>query len=272
MTVIFDGREFAKEKEEKLQKRVELLKTKGITPKLVSIVVGDIDGAMKYQEMKKRAGERVGVTVEIREKKEEIRLSELKLEIESLNQDTSVHGIMIQLPLPLNFSNEDRTTVINAIDSKKDVDGMREDSKFIAPVVKAVIEAIEIASSPAKPDPHNDIICAVVGAKGFEGRKMVKELERLGYRVKGLDKDYERRTMNDELTSADCIISCTGVVGLITGDMVKDGVVAIDVGAPKEDFDFESVSKKASFITPVPGGIGPVTISCLMENIVDAAS
>jgi methylenetetrahydrofolate dehydrogenase (NADP+) / methenyltetrahydrofolate cyclohydrolase len=291
MTIIFDGKEFAKKNEGELREKVVLLKKKGITPKLVSIVVGDVDGAIKYQEMKKKAGERIGIEVEIKKFQTDTKVSELSEFIKTLNSNKDTHGIMIQLPLPSNFSKEDRGTLINKIDSKKDVDGMREDSLYVAPVVKAVVEAIEesfnvIASEQSERgdllngnaerllrSARNDgMRVVVIGAKGFEGKKMVKELNGQGFVVHEFDKDSEPSTMNPELKNADVGISCTGASGLITGDMVKEGVIAIDVGSPKGDFDFESVTKKASFITPVPGGIGPVTIACLMENIINASS
>ncbi len=262
MAIVFDGREFAKKKEVELLEKVELLRKKGITPKLFSIVVGDVDGAMKYQEMKKKAGERVGIEVEIKIFKENASEKEIEKEIERLNASLNVHGVMIQLPLPKSFSKEDREQLINAINPQKDVDGLREDSHFVAPVVKAVLEAIK--ASPLRGGPCK---VAVVGAKGFEGIKMVRELVRNSFIVHGLDQE-DSLTTNYQLLTADVVISCTGVPDLITGGMVKEGVIAIDVGAPRGDFDFESVSKKASFITSVPGGIGPVTIACLLENVV----
>jgi methylenetetrahydrofolate dehydrogenase (NADP+) / methenyltetrahydrofolate cyclohydrolase len=270
--IIFDGRAFAKEKEQELQTKVEKLKVRGITPKLVSIIVGDVDGALKYQEMKKKAGERVGVEVEVQKFSKETETVRLLKVLMVLKKDPSIHGVMIQLPLPKNFSNEEKDELIHAIDPKKDVDGMREDADFVAPVVMAVMESLEIAASTSFPRNDNMKII-VVGAMGFEGRKMVKELVSKGVMVHGLDKENsEVLTMNQELSTADIVISCTGTSGLITGDMIKEGAIVIDVGAPKGDIDFESVAKKASFITPVPGGIGPVTISCLMENVIAAAS
>lgn len=268
--IIFNGREFAKVKEEALKERVRVLQEKGITPTLVSIVVGDESGALGYQNMKKKAGERVGVEVEIVPFPMEMELHKLLKYLRLLKHDHRVYGIMIQLPLPKSFSKEDREELIAAIDPKKDVDGMREDSEFVAPVVKAVMEALEegkrqIAKSKSQ--------IAVIGANGFEGRKIVREFERLGYRVQGLDKeDMGGKGLVSHTKSADVIVSTTGVPNLITGDMVKVGAIVIDVGAPKGDVDFGSVAKKASFITPVPGGIGPVTIACLLENVVEAAS
>src|SRR5258706_14218801 len=129
--IVFNGKEFAKEKENDLQNRVQVLQKKGITPKLVSIVVGDEGGALGYQNMKKKAGERVGVEVEVRQFPEETGKAKLLKELRSLTKDPTTHGIMIQLPLPRSFSKEDKEELINTIDPKKDVDGMREGSVFV---------------------------------------------------------------------------------------------------------------------------------------------
>jgi methylenetetrahydrofolate dehydrogenase (NADP+)/methenyltetrahydrofolate cyclohydrolase len=266
--LIFDGRAFAKAKEEELQVRVQKLKDDGIVPTMVSIVIGDIDGSLKYQEMKKKAGARVGIEIDIKAFDVHISKDEIVKEIERLNEDPKIHGIMVQLPLPKSFTNDDRGQILSAIDPKKDVDGMRDVSGYEAPVVRAVIAALHAAKKLSVMSTLSKV--AVVGAKGFEGRKIVEHVTSLKLLVTEFDKGDDLG--NSHLFNADVVISCTGQSGLITGDMVKEGVIAIDVGAPSGDFDFESVSQKASFITPVPGGIGPMTIALLMENIVFAAS
>ncbi len=276
MTVIFDGKEFAKEKEEALQGRVEILQKKGITPKMVSIVVGDVDGSMKYQEMKKRAGERVGVELEIIQFQEGIEVSKVIEVIKKENEDPNVHGVMVQLPLPKHFSQEEKEFLINTIDLQKDVDGMRDDSPFTTPVVKAVLEAIDEGLRVTGHALNSPQKTAIVGAKGFEGKKMVKAIMGNNHLVVRLDKEeLEAEDKDDsrarQTSLSDIVVSCTGVPNVIRADMIREGTLCIDVGTPKGDFDFESVSQKAGFITPVPGGIGPVTIVSLMENIVEAA-
>ena len=168
---------------------------------------------------------------------------------------------MIQLPFPDKFSVHDRNEMINSINLRKDVDGLREDSMYIAPVVKAVIYAI--------PNKNTSLKTVILGARGFEGRKITKKLRELGYRdVFELD-----RTGNKDLKkifqNADLIISATGQPDLIRPDMIKEGVILIDVGSPYGDIS-RSCYEKASYVSPVPGGIGPVTISYLLENVVDA--
>lgn len=262
MVKLFNGRKFARRKEKELEGMVSALKKRGVTPKLVSIVAGDEGGAQFYQSLKKKVAQEVGCKFLIRKYKAEDRIRRLVDGIRQLNKDKSVHGIMIQLPLPDNLRLE-ANSLIKAIDSKKDVDGMREDSSFVAPVVKAVLIALE--SSPLKGSPLKVV---VVGAKGFVGRKIVKELRSKNYELWGVD--LETKNLKEKTKDADVVISATGRPGLIKESFVKKSFVAIDVGAPKGDFD-EKAIKKAKFATPVPGGIGPVTISCLLENLITSA-
>ena len=123
----FDGKKIAFEKERELKKDVARLRRKGVTPKLTSIVVGDVGAGKFYQSLKKKAAERIGAEVEVISLSPSISLKEIKVEIEKYNSDPKVHGVMIQLPLPGNLKANTKS-LINAIDVKKDVDGLREDS------------------------------------------------------------------------------------------------------------------------------------------------
>ena len=266
----FDGKKIAFQKERELKKDIARLRRKGVTPKLASIVVGDVGAGKFYQSLKKKAAERIGAEVEVISLSPSISLKEIKAEIEKYNSDSKVHGVMIQLPLPANLKANTKS-LINAIDVKKDVDGLRENSQFLTPVVKAVlaalIEATYVLSSPTDRLKFG-LKTLVVGAKGFEGVKIIRVLQEMGYEVEGVDvaiKNIKLKTKN-----ADIIISVTGSPGLIEPDMIKDGAAVIDVGFPEGDIDKE-VYKKAAFVSPVPGGIGPVTISMLLENLVEAA-
>ena len=266
----FDGKKIAFQKERELKKDIARLRRKGVTPKLASIVVGDVGAGKFYQSLKKKAAERIGAEVEVISLSPSISLKEIKAEIEKYNSDSKVHGVMIQLPLPANLKANTKS-LINAIDVKKDVDGLRENSQFLTPVVKAVlaalIEATYVLSSPTDRLKFG-LKTLVVGAKGFEGVKIIRVLQEMGYEVEGVDvaiKNIKLKTKN-----ADIIISVTGSPGLIEPDMIKDGAAVIDVGSPEGDID-KDVYKKAAFVSPVPGGIGPVTISMLLENLVEAA-
>lgn len=265
MTTVFDGRAFAAAKEEELKKEVAKLKTKGATPKLVSILVGNDPASHLYVDLKKKAAERVGAMVEIKEFSEDSAISDIISFIKTTNEESSVHGIMIQLPLPRKFSEEERDSAIKTINPAKDVDGLQDDSHFLTPTVKSVLFVLKEASGNiVRPDTQ----VVVIGHSGFEGGKIFKVLKEMGYEIAGVNsrtKDLQAKTLE-----ADILISATGSPGIIKGSMVKEGAIVIDIGAPLGDVVKEEVVGKASFISPVPGGIGPVTVVSLLENLIDS--
>lgn len=275
----FDGKKIAAGKERELKKEVERLRRKGITPGLVSIVVGDVGGGKFYQSLKKKAAQRIGAEIKIISLNPSVSLGEIKAKIEKYNSDVKVHGVMVQLPLPGNLKLKTKD-LINAIDPQKDVDGLREDSQFLTPVVKAVLAALIEASyvlSSESVQLKTGLKIVVVGAKGFEGAKITRVLKEMGYKVEGVDvatkniklRPEDDRPLAEKTKNADILISVTGSPGLIRPEMVKEGVAVIDIGSPKGDVD-KAAYKKAVFVSPVPGGIGPVTISSLLENLVEA--
>lgn len=271
VAIIFNGKSFVSQKESDLIKEIERLRGKNIVPKLTSILVGDNPASVLYLNLKKKKAEKVGVAVDILKFETSVRFDELIHEIRKLNRDNSVHGIMIQLPLPSIFSKSQRDKIINAIAKKKDVDGLREDSPYLTPTVKAVLSALKEASNLSlKKDDPNKYKVVVVGYKGFEGRKIFKVFKDMGYDVEGVDKKTEDLGLRTK--SADVLISATGSRGLITKDMLKKGAVVIDVGAPHGDVKLKEVSEKVAFISPVPGGVGPMTIYYLLENLTAAAA
>ena len=264
MLRIFDGKALALAKLNKLTLQVEKLKEKGVTPKLVSILVGDNPASTLYVNLKKKAGEKVGVEVEIIHLPKNEKSEELKNLIDKFNKDESVHGIMVQLPLPKKFSKKERDEIIGRIAKEKDVDGLHHDSFYLTPTVKAILEAVKQANPLSK---HSYKVC-IVGHKGFEGRKIYRIFKKMGYKVDGADS--KTKDLKNKSLKADILISATGKAGLIRGGMVKEGAVVIDVGSPKGDVKTEEAGEKASFISPVPGGVGPVTIACLLENLMQS--
>lgn len=262
-SIIFDGIMFAAEKEASLGIRVLGLKARGVYPKLASILVGSSPASELYVNLKKKAAEKIGAEVDIYYIHENVKIDDLILLIDTLNTDENVHGIMVQLPLPTPISKfKDR--IIEEIDPKKDVDGLKVDSQFLHPTSKAVIDILKFAEKGLKVHPKT--IC-VVGATGMVGTPLVKELKVEGYEV--IECDTKTTDLQGLTLQCDVIVSTTGIPGLIKPEMVKSGAIIIDVGSPKGDVDLE-VSKKVSFITPVPGGVGPVTISSLLENLISA--
>jgi len=264
MATIFDGRKFAAEKEVTLALRVLGLKARGVYPKLASILVGNDRASQLYVNLKKKAAERIGAEVDIYLMKENSKPEDLILLIKTLNTDKTIHGIMIQMPLPGKIG-ELRDQIVNTIGPDKDVDGLREDSPFLHPTSKAVIEIIEVAKKDI-PLKTRSLRVVVVGATGMVGKPLVKELKKENYEV--IECDTKTSDLKEKTLQADFLVSVTGIPNIIRVDMIKNGAVVIDVGSPKGDVEFAGVSKKASFISPVPGGVGPVTVSCLLENLV----
>lgn len=254
MAEIFDGKSFSLKKIENLKKEVLKLKSIGIYPHLASIIVGDNPASKLYVGLKKIAGNKIGVEVSVYLLSKNTKKEKLLTLIKILNDDRNISGIMLQLPLPEKLNNS-KFEILNTIDIKKDVDGLKSDSNFVHPTVKAVLQIIELAKIKLNKS-FNTI--AIVGKEGMVGSFLINELKNTKYKLIENSKE------------ADILVSATGSPNIITGSMVKKDAIIIDVGSPKGDVDFDKVSPKVLFITPVPGGVGPVTITCLLENIIIA--
>jgi methylenetetrahydrofolate dehydrogenase (NADP+)/methenyltetrahydrofolate cyclohydrolase len=267
MTIVFDGKSFAAQKEQSLRVKIQSLKAKGIVPGLVSIVVGDNPASLLYTRLKKKAAERVGIEFETVGFGSNISVEKITDLISRNNVNPHVQGIMVQMPLPNNLKKYSEM-IVDAILPERDVDGLRKGSPFVHATSRAVIEIIGEAERCLRISSGAESLkVVVVGATGMVGRPLVRELGRLGFGVTGCD--INTPNLGKETIKGDILVSATGKAGLITADMIKGGAIVIDVGSPKGDVE-PSVSAKASFITPVPGGVGPVTISCLLENLVEA--
>ncbi len=250
----FDGKAFAQEIEAKVKNKVRNFVLK---PRIVSVLVGDDPASALYTKLKKAAAERVGIQFEvIKLETTNNQASIIKQKVIEIGDREDVTGVMVQLPLPENFKGE-TLKVLEAIPLDKDVDGLRyPESGVVPPVVKAILDVVEkIGGNPSK--------FVVIGATGFVGSATCSELEKMGKLVIKVDSDTQNA--KDLVLQGDIVISCVGKEGVVTGDMVRDGVIAIDVGAPRGDMTRE-VYQKASVSVEVPGGIGPVTIASLMQN------
>jgi methylenetetrahydrofolate dehydrogenase (NADP+)/methenyltetrahydrofolate cyclohydrolase len=271
MSIIFEGRRFANQKEEHLKEKMLQLTAKKIVPKLIIIrFVGD-ESAKLYTELKRSAANRIGAEIDIFEITAKKGADHIIRLIKSFNADPEVHGIMIQLPFPERFELT-KKKIIEAIDPQKDVDGLGDHSHYIPAVVKAVFEILHEAGVGKQ----DEIL--VVGSKGMTGKKLVQFLSHNGYAVEGVDKRIKTGTREDaqnfirpKVQQADVVITATGDANIILSDMIKPNAVVIDIGAPKGDVEVGAAAKTL-FFTPVPGGVGPVTVVSLMENLVDAAT
>ena len=273
---IIDGKSIAKELRESLAPRVAALKEQGITPGLTVIVVGDDPASAIYVRNKERACVKLGMNSQVLRFPAETTQEEILNTVRLLNQDDSVHGILVQLPLPRHI---DEQAVLRAIDPDKDVDGfhamnagrlMNGEPGFVACTPKGVMRLLEV--SGVELDGKNAV---VVGRSNIVGKPMALLLLQKNCTV--TIAHSHTKDLTAVTRSADILVVAVGHAGFITGDMIKPGAAVMDVGINRVDgkvvgdVDFESAKEVASCITPVPGGVGAMTIAMLMENTVEAA-
>lgn len=275
---IIDGKKVSSEvKEEVRQQTLKLKETHGITPGLAVVIVGDDPASRVYVNNKKKACELVGFKSEEYALPAETTQQELLNLVETLNNKDDINGILVQLPLPKHL---DDKAVIAAINPKKDVDAfhavnvgkiMLGEYDFLPCTPAGVMELLH--SYNIEVSGKN---CVVIGRSNIVGKPMAMLL----LHENGTVTICHSRTKNlAEVTKqADILVAAVGRPKFVTADMVKDGAVVIDVGMDRDengklcgDVDFENVKDKCSYITPVPGGVGPMTIATLMKNTLKAA-
>lgn len=277
MGQLIDGKLISKKVKDEVREKTQALKERGIVPGLAVIIVGEDPASQIYVRNKQRACEEVGFESYKYALPESTTQQELLELIKKLNDDKSVNGILCQLPLPKHI---DESTVINNILPEKDVDAfhpvnvgkiMIGDYSFLPCTPAGVMELI--ASTGTEITGKE---CVVVGRSNIVGKPMAMLL----LHKSGTVTVCHSKTVNlkAQCKRADILVAAVGVPKLIKGDMVKEGAVLIDVGMNRDengklcgDIDFESCKDKASYITPVPGGVGPMTIAMLMKNTLTAA-
>lgn len=266
MSIIFDGKDYSEKKKLLLQASSDKVRQLGEIPHLATILIGDNPASVMYTNLKKKFIESLGCQVDVYNLTENVKFEEIELLIKTLNDDDTVHGIMIQMPLPEKLRLNQKK-IVDTIFTGKDVDGLREDSDYLHPTSKAVMEILAMGIYETKIDV---ITVCIVGSSGMVGKPLVKEFKKLGYIVLEADIDTDSKTLQGFTLQADAIVSATGVMNLITLEMVNEDSIVIDVGSPQGDIS-PLVKDKVSFATPVPNGVGPVTITCLAENLILAA-
>lgn len=277
MAVVFDGREFAKRKEAVLKKKFRKLAKKfGRRARLVSVLVGDNLASRLYLRIKKEAAERIGVEFEIAEFEEKIEPEVLVKFLQKEGEKERVDGLMVQLPLPSWWSREEKRGALEAIVPEKDVDGLTSFSQgkvvvdckdgFLPATVLAVWQIL-LAAGLEEKKMKKKTVC-ILGRSDIVGKPLANLLINRGATVIVCGKTTSN--LSSYTRVADIVVSATGRPGLVKEEMIKEGAVVVDVGEPRGDVDFEEVKKKVSFITPVPGGVGPVTVVCLFENLLRA--
>jgi methylenetetrahydrofolate dehydrogenase (NADP+)/methenyltetrahydrofolate cyclohydrolase len=271
--IILDGKLVAKNITETLKERVSILKTKGITPCLATILVGDDPSSETYVKMKGNACERIGIkSLRIHLPKETETIDLLKT-IEELNQDETVHGILLQHPVP---SHIDERKAFESIDIRKDVDGVTSTGygqtafgfgKYPSCTPAAIMEIIKFYHLPI--DGKHAV---VVGRSPILGKPVSALL--LNENATVTTCHSHTANLPEIVKQADILVAAVGKPNFIQGDWIKKGAVVLDAGYNKGnigDVDYEACYENASAITPVPGGVGPVTISMLLKHTVDAA-
>lgn len=277
MTVI-DGKALSAKIKEEVRVEVEELKNKeGITPGLAVVLVGDDAASATYVNSKHKACENAGIYSVVHTKPSATTQEELLELIDEMNNDSKLDGILVQLPLPKHI---DTTTVLEAINPLKDVDGFHPYNvgrmvsnldSFIPATPFGVMRMFE----------ENNIElsgknCVVIGSSDIVGKPMASLLTNAKATVTVCNS--RTKDLSAHTKAADIVIIAVGVPHLLKGDMLKDGAVVIDVGINRldtgkltGDADFEDCKEKCSFITPVPGGVGPMTIGMLLKNTLKAA-
>ena len=277
MAVILDGKELAKKIRANLKVECDELKQKGIMPKLAVIMVGNDSASKVYVKNKSKACEDVGVEFEEFLLDENTTQEQLENLIEELNEIDKVHGILLQSPIPKNLN---INRAFEKISPLKDVDGFHptnvgklalNQDTFVSCTPFGVIKILEEYNINLE---GKDVV--IIGRSNIVGKPLIQSI--LSKKATVTVCHSKTNNLSEHTKRADILISAIGKPKFITEDMVKDSAVVIDVGINRTeegkivgDVDFENVEKKTAFITPVPGGVGPMTIATLMKNTLTAA-
>jgi len=277
MAKLIDGKQIAAEVRAEIKEKTEAMKARGIVPGLAVIIVGEDPASQVYVRNKAKACEEVGFYSEVHRLPAETTQAELNALVDSLNQNSAIHGILVQLPLPKHL---DETEVLLRINPNKDVDAfhpynvgniMIGDYRFLPCTPAGVMELLKRSDI----DPAGKK-CVVIGRSNIVGKPMAMLL----LHANGTVTICHSRTKDLAAVcrEADILVVAIGRADFVGADMVKPGAVVIDVGMNRRadgkltgDVDFAAVEPIASAITPVPGGVGPMTITMLLQNTLTAA-
>jgi methylenetetrahydrofolate dehydrogenase (NADP+) / methenyltetrahydrofolate cyclohydrolase len=270
------GKQLAEDLRQEMKEEVSELHQRGIRPKLVVVIIGEDPASMSYVKGKQRASEKVGMDSDLIELSEDTSEKELLDLISRLNQDESVHGILVQLPVPDHISDQ---KIIEAIDPKKDVDGFHPENvgkmltgqdTFFPCTPYGILVMLNRANIRIE-GKH----VVIIGRSNLVGKPVGQLLLNENATVTHCHSRTE--DLPSHTKKADILIVAAGKPSLITGEDIKEGAVVIDVGVNRVDgkltgdVDFESAKEVASYITPVPKGVGPMTITMLLHNTIKAA-
>ena len=273
--MIIDGKKYSEEIKNEIKKEIiELKKKKNVTPCLVVILIGSFEPSKIYVRNKEKVANEVGIKSKILKYQADVQEHEILKKITELNNDKDVHGILVQLPLPkqINVKN-----IINSIDPKKDVDGFNPiNVGNLASGYKSIVPCtplgcmILIKKIEKKIDGKHAVI---IGRSNLNGKPMSQLLLKENCTVTIVHS--KTKDIKTECKKADILVAAAGVPNLVRGSWIKDGSIVIDVGINKingklvGDVHFDEVKEKVKAITPVPGGVGPMTIACLLKNTLE---
>ena len=278
MSELIDGKKVSEDTRAEIAKGVEELKeSKGVTPGLAAVLVGDDPASEIYVRNKRKACEKVGIYSEEHKLPAETTEEELLALVDKLNSDPKIHGILVQLPLPDHIN---ETNILRNVTPLKDVDGFHPENvgrlvegnpRFISCTPYGIIKMLDYYNIEIK-----GAEAVVVGRSNIVGKPVGMLLL---HRHATVTTCHSRTKDLGEVTRrADILVAAIGRANFITADMVKDGAVVIDVGINRNDegkltgdVDFANLSDKVSYITPVPGGVGPMTITMLLWNTLESA-
>ncbi len=274
--ILLDGKKLSQKIQNEIKQDVELLKKASITPGLAVILIGDDPASRVYVKKKAEACKEVGIYSIVHEMPENIKEETIINTIDLMNKNDSINGILVQLPLPPHIN---QTKILETIDPKKDVDGFHPFNmgrlvlgldSFVPCTPLGVMKMFKEYDIDLK----GKNVC-IVGASNIVGKPMAALLLN-AFATVDICHIYTK-DLKEHTKKADIVIVGVGKAGLITEDMVKDDAIVIDIGINRldngklvGDVDFENVSKKCSHITPVPGGVGPMTIAMLLSNTIKA--
>lgn len=274
MAKIIDGKKLAEKIKNKITREIHELN--GSRPNLAIILVGERPDSELYVSLKEREAKKVGIDMRIYKCPENISESELLDMIKCLNNDETIDAILVQLPLPAGLNTD---TIMLALDPKKDVDGFQPNnlkkllancnfSGLMPPVFAAALEMLNSIDYEIK----NKLVCIISNSDIF-GKSLAHVLNCGGAKAMAMKADDEN--LKEQVSQADVLITAAGKARFIKQDMIKTGAVLIDVGITKQgdkvagDVDFKDVKDKAGYISPVPGGVGPMTIAMAFKNTLE---
>ena len=271
--MIIDGKKIAAELISEIKNEVSLIQKKGFKLKLSVILIGDFLPSQIYVKNKQKKAREVNIESEVIKFPKEITEKDLLNKINELNKNSDVSGILVQLPIPKHIKKE---KVINSIDPNKDVDGFHpQNVGNLASGNEAIVPCTPLGCLFLVKNVVKDLSgkhAVIIGRSNLNGKPMAQLLLKEDCTVTILHS--KSKDLKSECKRADILISAAGICEMVKGDWVKKGAIVIDVGINKKDdkitgdVDFDDVKKVAKAITPVPGGVGPMTIACLLKNTI----